>query len=204
MIVAAIVGLATVLVAANPGANLFKADLQQVVKAEILASSAVARQNNADIVCVREKFAPPLRFSELATSGRWVSRSDTLVDRRIKMALGTVFHVKSVKSLATVPAISVALPDQLTPRGHILRFVHLSSHSPVQLDCVVRRSIIQPPAPSIRPYVLTLTRPVYVNGFVFIRESFDCPGLCGSGETRVFEKRKGKWTQVAERDFWVS
>jgi hypothetical protein len=51
---------------------------------------------------------------------------------------------------------------------------------------------------------LQLSRPVFANGFAFIKQVTECSGLCGSGWLRVFRKQNGRWTEVASRNLWIS
>ena len=52
--------------------------------------------------------------------------------------------------------------------------------------------------------VLTFTRPALSNGYAFMEEYEACTGLCGTTLLRVFGKRSGKWTQVAQTVLSVS
>jgi hypothetical protein len=206
MTMIALASMAALLTAAASGPQLSKSDFQELIKAVVLDTSSAARINHADLVCVQQQFAPPLEFAELAPSTAWSSStsSDAAVKEAITAALASG-HVTAQIKLASVPDVSVALPAQVTGPGHLLHFVLLSSRSPRRSDCTFQRGIFTPRAANRPlPYVLTLTRPVVVNGFVFIKHAFDCPGMCGSGQISVFKKSDGKWTHVATRDSWVS
>jgi len=52
--------------------------------------------------------------------------------------------------------------------------------------------------------VLTFTRPALAHGYAFMKEYEACAGLCGTTFLRVFQKRDGKWTQVAQTVLSVS
>jgi hypothetical protein len=205
MRVVALASAAALLTAAAPAPQLSQSDFQQLVKAVVLESSTTARINNAGLVCVQQEFAPPLEVSELGALMQGATTGNAALDKSITAALARGSVAPQTK-FSSVPHASVALPSQVTPRGNLLRFVLLSPRSPDRSSCVIDRQIFgpRPSANRTLPFVLTLTRPVIVSGVAFIKHSFDCPGLCGSGQIYVFKKRNGKWTHVASGDFWVS
>ena len=66
-------------------------------------------------------------------------------------------------------------------------------------ECVVPHSVGR--GPNWRhdeSVVLAFTRPTLAKGYAFIQEYEECAGLCGTTYLRVFRKRAGKWTEVAQ------
>jgi len=53
------------------------------------------------------------------------------------------------------------------------------------------------PAKPNGPQEVSLTRPVFVEGFAFIEYASGCGGLCFGSFLKAFERRNGKWVYVA-------
>ena len=82
------------------------------------------------------------------------------------------------------------------------KFVLYSSMSPIPARCTIDHRVVS--GSNNHAITLSLTQPVLAEGFVFIDQTMDCAGLCGSGWLRVFRKQNGKWKQIAYRNLFMS
>lgn len=155
----------------------------------VVTSSAPSQvQPLTATICIQRKLEAPVTDLEALTgwfqgAGRLRSPSGSqAIDRSIAVA------TRSKPFLAnqtTIPAL---------PR----RFVLVDNELPPQ--CVIPHTLGRGPNwrhdESI--VVLTFTRPTLANGYAFMKEYEACAGLCGTTFLRVFRKRGGKWTQLAQ------
>jgi hypothetical protein len=218
MKIATIVAAAALLIAAAPAPQLSDSDFQRLMEAAVSASASVAKLNKVRIMCVQKELEAPLKFSKEAfdqwqsvphngvppmSASKYLRTGNASVDRSINAALSANARVPHQTEVLSVPAPSMSVPPGLAADARYFTSVLFSSKSPRPSECMVEHGPHRPGAPARDlPYVLTLSRPVLANDFAFIDTSFECSGLCGSADLRVFKKRNGKWTQIADRNLW--
>jgi hypothetical protein len=175
-------------------------DFQQLMTAAIAAGASTA-QAGTRTICIQRELEPPLDISKKRTAGTHQTRlpglpikpappatEDPAVDRAYAVALVPTAEAASEGQIATIPA----------------PYVPYSSKSPIPPRCAIDPHWASSRSAAEHVTRVRLSRPVFANGFAFIDQITECSGLCGSGWLRVFKKQKGRWTEVASRNLFVS
>jgi hypothetical protein len=182
--------------AATPeAAPLTGKDFQQLMEAAVMASSAPSQvQPLTTTICVQRELQAPV--ADLQALSGWFQGAGRL---RSPSGSPAIDHAIAAATLS-----KVALASQRTMPALPQRFVLVDTALPP--ECVIPRTLGRGPNwrhdESI--VVLTFTRPALANGYAFMEEYEACAGLCGTTFLRVFRKRGGKWTQVAQTILSVS
>jgi len=169
-------------------APLTDEDFQHLMGAAAVASSASSQlQPLTETVCVQRELKAPVADLEALTG--WFHGAD-----RLRSPSGNAVADQSIAA-ATLSEPGFA-PQTVMP-SLPKKFVMVGKVLPP--ECVVPHSVGR--GPNWRhdeSVVLAFTRPTLAKGYAFIQEYEECAGLCGTTYLRVFRKRAGKWTQVAQ------
>lgn len=176
-------------------APLTENDFRQLMEAAVIASSAPSQvQPLTTTICVQRELQAPI--TDLGALTGWFEGAGRLRSPSGSPAID--------RSIATTTRSKVVVASQTTIPALPQRFVLVDKELPP--ECVIPRTLGRGPNwrhdESI--VVLTFARPTLANGYAFIEEYEACAGLCGTTFLRVFRKRGGKWTQVAQTILSVS
>lgn len=176
-------------VAAAPPATsqLTDRDFQQLLQAAVTISGRASQvQPTTSRICVQRELEPPLEFSkQLGPSHLPVGIADA--DRALNAAMSAPAPVARHASMPPLPS----------------RFILFSKEKrPAQ--CAVQSIALPGQRVDESTVVLSFTEPALANGYAFIEEYENCPGLCGTTFLRTFRKQHGKWVQVARTVLAVS
>jgi hypothetical protein len=176
--------------AAKPqSTTLTDKDFQQLMGAAVMAASAPSQvQPLTGTVCVQRELQAPV--ADLQALSGWFQGAG-----RLRSPSGSAVVDQSIAaSTLSKPGFALQTTMPRLPK----RFVMVGKVLPS--ECVVSHSGGRGPNwkhdESI--VVLTFTRPTLAKGYAFIQEYEECAGLCGTTFLRVFQKRAGKWTQIAQ------
>jgi hypothetical protein len=176
--------------AARPeSAPLTGNDFQQLMQAAVTASSAASQlQPLTATICVKRELQAPI--ADLRALSGWFQGAG-----RLRSPSGSAVVDQSIAAaILSKPLFAPQTAMPLLPK----KFVMVGKVLPP--ECVVPHSGGRGPNwrhdESI--VVLTFTRPTLAQNYAFIQEYEECAGLCGTTFLRVFRKRAGKWTQVAQ------
>jgi len=193
---ALLVPLALLAGAARPeAAQLTDKDFQQLMEAAVMAFSAPSQvQPLTTTICVQRELQAPVADLE-ALSG-WFHGAGRLRSPSGSPAID--------QSIAAATLSKVTWASQTTMPALPQKFVLVDKALPP--ECVIPRTLGRGPnwRHDESMVVLTFTRPALANGYAFMEEYEACTGLCGTTFLRVFRKRGGKWTQVAQTILSVS
>lgn len=181
--------------ARSQSAGLTDNEFRQLMKAAVKASSAPSQlQPLTRTVCVQRELQPPV--ADLEAFSGWFEGA-----RRLRSPSGSPAIDQSIAAAARS---KVVFASQRTMPALSQRFVLVDNVLPP--ECVIPRTLGRGPnwKQDESMVVLTFTRPTLANGYAFIEEYEGCTGLCGTTFLRVFRKRGGKWTQVAQTILSVS
>jgi len=177
-------------------------DLQQLIEVALSADLAQARAGKHKI-CIQREFEPPLQ--------------QTLEQWQLTKAIPTGWtapwnaaneRLPRAVDVQTGHALEAAIKDALTGRARVTRNtvikavpapLILDSSGPHQ-DSECEREMphdLGPPKPN-GPEEVSLSRPVFVDGFAFVEYASGCGGLCFGSFLKAFQIRNGKWTYVAD------
>ena len=176
-------------------APLRDGDFQQLMNAAVVASSAPSQlQPLTTTICVQRELQPPV--ADLQALSGWFQGAG-----RLRSPSGSAAVDQSIAA-ATVSTVGFASQSTMPPLPR--KFVLVGKVLPP--ECVVLHSGGRGPnwRHDESMVVLTFTRPTLAKGYAFIQEYEECAGLCGTTFLRVFQKRRGKWTQVAQTILSVS
>jgi hypothetical protein len=182
--------------AARPeAAPLTDKDFQQLMEAAVIASSAPSQvQPLTATICVQRDLQAPV--ADLGALSGWFQGAGRLRSPSGSPAID--------QSIAAATLSKATLASQSTMPALPPKFVLVGKVLPPK--CVIPRTWGRGPNwrhdESI--VVLTFTRPALANGYAFMEEYEACAGLCGTTFLRVFGKRDGRWTQVAQTILSVS
>lgn len=178
-------------------APLTQTDFRQLMEAAASAGAS-SPQPDTKTICVQRELETPLKFSRGAmeathTSGiaglpmtKLPNPEESAVEKAFAFALSQKVAAEASGEIPSLPP----------------KFVLYSSASPVPARCAIDHRVVS--ASTNHAITLTLTQPVLAGGFVFIDQTMDCAGLCGSGWLRVFRKQNGRWQQIAYRNLFMS
>ena len=197
MKVPALIAAAMALCNSAQAAPLSERDFQQLMQAAVAASAKTA-QPDTQTICVQRELESPLKFSRAAMEATHVSgvpgmpvvHLSQAQDAAVEKAFGSALTAKATVDARTTLSF-------LTPQ-----FMLYSSASRVPNRCAIDHRWAS--GSTNHAISITLTRPVFVDGYAFVDEATDCPGLCGSGWLRIFEKQGSRWKQIAVRNLFVS
>lgn len=191
---AAVAGLA--LLGAAPGPELVPNDIDQLLKIAIAVSTDPSQvQPPTKNICVQRELEPPLEY----TKG-W---------KKAFQNEGSNPQPTSADSINRALAIAISPKADIAPQTRMPKlpanFILFSKGTSPPVQCRIQHGLPVNGQPIDESSVaLTFTRPAFANGYAFIDEYEDCPGLCGTTFLRVFRKQNGKWTQVERAILSVS
>ena len=164
-------------------------DFEQLMNAAAAASSGPSEiQLHTRIVCVQRNLRPPFESKK-----GWIKSFQNTDKGTLEPRTG---DVGADKSIGAAMSSKATVASQTSIRGLPERFMLVDKALPPQ--CVIPHGAARGPNwerdESI--VVVTFTRPALANGYAFIEEHEDCAGICGTTFLRVFQKRRGKWSQV--------
>jgi hypothetical protein len=170
-------------------APLTNNDFQRLMRAAVAASSAASQlQPLTKTICVKRELQAPV--ADLQALSGWFQGAGRLRSPGGSAAVDQSIAEATLSKLAFAPQTAMPpLSEQFVLVGKVLPD-----------ECVVPHSGARGPNwrhdESI--VVLTFTRPTLAKHYAFIQEYEECAGLCGTAFLRVFRKRAGDWTQVAQ------
>jgi hypothetical protein len=170
-------------------------DFRQLMDAAVAASSTAADvQPHTATICVQKQLGPALE----PTRG-WIKTFQGESKGVRPLPTG-----EADASLSAAMSSNAAVAKQTSLPSLPRRFVVFGKTRPRK--CVIPHNMVRGPNwrrdESI--VALSFTRPALADGYAFIEEYEECPGLCGTTYLRVFRKQNGKWTQVARSILSVS
>jgi hypothetical protein len=184
--------LALCLAGAAPGSAALNAgDFGQLMEAAVAASSARSQvQPRTTTICVQRELQPPFEATK-----RWIKEFE---DQGVRQPLTGVPGADQVMIAAMSSRAAVARQTSMPPLPPKFILVSLKTARPA--DCLIEGAPPRPGWPKLgndEAVLLTFSRPAFANGYAFIEEHEQCPGLCGATYLRVFKKQTGNWVQVA-------
>jgi hypothetical protein len=187
-----VLGLA-LFAAANEAASpqLSNRDFEQLMEAAVTASAKPEVQPLTTTICVQQEFEPPIVI------GEWIGN---FLSARTPSALAD-------GSLATAISSKSVIARQTSMPPLTSKFIIVSAKTKRPASCVIEHVPTQTSRPkngNDSAVVLSFSQPVLANGYAFIEELEECPGLCATTYLRVFRWQKGKWVQAAETPMSVS
>lgn len=195
---ALILAIALLVAAAGPSATpLSNRDFQQLMKAAVAAASAPSEvQPHTTTICVARELQPAFG----ATKG-WLATWEAAGERAPRPRTGNIGADNSMTAAMSPKAAVAQTAMPALPRQYLL-----GTSKALPPECIISHALTRGPNwerdESI--VVLTFTRPAQANGYAYIEEHEECPGLCGTTFLRVFRKQNGKWAQVAKTILSVS
>jgi hypothetical protein len=181
--------------AAAPALALTDGDFRQLMGAAVTVATQPSQvQPQTKRICIEQELTPPLEAVERSNqlfnySGVPPWTGDPVADRALSVAVSSNAAASHQTRMPPLP------PKYIV--GHF---------PPPPPACLVEHVPRPPgwPKADDSAVVLSFSRPALANGYAFIEEYEDCPGLCGTTFLRVFRKEHGTWVQVAQRVLSVS
>src|SRR5947209_7070906 len=151
--------------AASAGSpQLSDADFRQLMQSAVTVSGQASQvQPTTTTICVQRELEPALDFLKHQGPSH-LPIGIAAADQALNEAMSPMATVARQTSMPLLPARFILIPKANRPRNCVVDRIPLPGQPPSK-DSVV---------------VLSFTRPAFAEGYAFIEENEDCPGLCGT------------------------